>query len=136
MKTLVLGDTHGRSFWKLAINIENPDRVIFIGDYFDSFDIKGEEQMSDRMKNALQLADKCWKRANRSSPEFVEEYLTYAEKLLMSKPYIRGDEFRSFCHQHGLARPAKLHPNVWVSGVRALGIIGWMHPMQKVSPKC
>ncbi len=91
--------------------------------------------MSDRMKNALQLADKCWKRANRSSPEFVEEYLTYAEKLLMSKPYIRGDEFRSFCHQHGLARPAKLHPNVWVSGVRALGIIGWMHPIQKVSPK-
>ena len=91
--------------------------------------------MSDRMKNALQLADKCWKRANRSSPEFVEEYLTYAEKLLMSKPYIRGDEFRSFCHQHGLARPANLHPNVWVSGVRALGIMGWIHPMQKVSPE-
>jgi hypothetical protein len=47
MKTLVLGDTHGRSFWKLAINIENPDRIIFIGDYFDSFDIKGEEQINN-----------------------------------------------------------------------------------------
>ncbi len=35
-KTLVLGDTHGRSNWKLAIHQEQPDRVIFIGDYFDS----------------------------------------------------------------------------------------------------
>ena len=27
--------------------MENPDRVIFIGDYFDSFDIKGEEQLNN-----------------------------------------------------------------------------------------
>ena len=47
MKTLVLGDTHGRSVWKLIVNIENPDRVIFVGDYFDSFDIKGADQLSN-----------------------------------------------------------------------------------------
>lgn len=47
MKNLILGDTHGRSFWKLAVNIENPDRVIFVGDYFDSFDIKAEEQLNN-----------------------------------------------------------------------------------------
>lgn len=46
MKTIVLGDTHGRSNWKLAIHQEQPiDRVIFIGDYFDSFDISGVEQI-------------------------------------------------------------------------------------------
>jgi len=45
MKTIVLGDTHGRSNWKLAVHLEQPDRVIFIGDYFDSFDIPGLEQM-------------------------------------------------------------------------------------------
>ena len=45
MKTIVLGDTHGRSFWKLITHKENPDRVIFIGDYFDSFDIPGVEQI-------------------------------------------------------------------------------------------
>jgi predicted MPP superfamily phosphohydrolase len=44
-KTLVLGDTHGRSNWKLAIHQEQPDRVIFIGDYFDSFDIPGIDQI-------------------------------------------------------------------------------------------
>lgn len=45
MKTLILGDTHGRSFWKLAVNLEQPDRVVFVGDYFDSFDIPGVEQI-------------------------------------------------------------------------------------------
>jgi predicted phosphodiesterase len=45
MKTIVLGDTHGRSFWKLITHQENPDRVIFIGDYFDSYDISGVEQI-------------------------------------------------------------------------------------------
>jgi hypothetical protein len=45
MKTIVLGDTHGRAFWKLITHLENPDRVIFIGDYFDSFDISGVEQI-------------------------------------------------------------------------------------------
>jgi hypothetical protein len=38
MKTLVLGDTHGRPYWKDIVVKEQPDRVIFIGDYFDSFD--------------------------------------------------------------------------------------------------
>jgi hypothetical protein len=44
-KTLILGDTHGRSNWKLAIHQEQPDRVIFIGDYFDSFEISGVDQI-------------------------------------------------------------------------------------------
>ena len=47
MKTLILGDTHGTSFWKLITNIEQPDRVVFIGDYFDSFDIKLGEQLNN-----------------------------------------------------------------------------------------
>ena len=48
MKTVVIGDTHGRSLWKLIVNQEqDADRIIFIGDYFDSFDIKGEEQLNN-----------------------------------------------------------------------------------------
>lgn len=54
MKTVVLGDTHGRSNWKLAINQEQPvDRIIFIGDYFDSFNIPGIEQI-DNFKQIIQ----------------------------------------------------------------------------------
>ena len=47
MKTVIIGDIHGRSVWKLITHLENPDRVIFIGDYFDSFDLKGEEQLNN-----------------------------------------------------------------------------------------
>jgi hypothetical protein len=47
MKTIVLGDTHGRSTWKLAINQDKPDRVIFVGDYFDSFEFSGVEQIAN-----------------------------------------------------------------------------------------
>jgi predicted MPP superfamily phosphohydrolase len=47
MKTIVLGDTHGRSTWKLAINQDKPDRVIFIGDYFDSYEFSGVEQIAN-----------------------------------------------------------------------------------------
>jgi predicted phosphodiesterase len=47
MKTIVLGDTHGRSLWKLAVHQDKPDRVIFIGDYFDSFDFSGVEQIAN-----------------------------------------------------------------------------------------
>jgi hypothetical protein len=37
-KTIFLGDTHGRNIWKDIIRNEIPDRVVFIGDYFDSYD--------------------------------------------------------------------------------------------------
>jgi len=47
MKTVVIGDVHGRSLWKLIVYKENPDRVIFIGDYFDSFEISGVEQIQN-----------------------------------------------------------------------------------------
>ena len=47
-KTLVLGDTHGRPHWKDIVVNEQPDRVIFIGDYFDSYnDYTAAEQMSN-----------------------------------------------------------------------------------------
>lgn len=45
MKTILIGDIHGRSIWKSIVKAENPDRVIFIGDYFDSFDIPGVRQL-------------------------------------------------------------------------------------------
>jgi predicted MPP superfamily phosphohydrolase len=57
MKTIILGDTHGRSNWKLAIHQEEPiDRVIFIGDYFDSFEFSGVEQI-DNFKQIIQYKE-------------------------------------------------------------------------------
>lgn len=44
-KTVIIPDLHGRSDWKLIIYQENPDEVVFLGDYFDSYDISGVEQL-------------------------------------------------------------------------------------------
>lgn len=45
-KIIVLGDIHGRQTWKLALQTQEWDKAIFIGDYFDSHDdISPELQM-------------------------------------------------------------------------------------------
>lgn len=54
MKTLVLGDTHGRPYWKEIIAKENPDRVIFIGDYFDSYDNYTAAEQMDNFKQIVE----------------------------------------------------------------------------------
>jgi predicted phosphodiesterase len=41
-KILVIPDIHGRDYWKKVVNqhIDDVDQIVFLGDYFDSFDIK------------------------------------------------------------------------------------------------
>jgi len=56
MKTIFLGDTHGRDTWKRILKKENPQKVIFIGDYFDSFDIPGLIQMAN-FKDIVRLKE-------------------------------------------------------------------------------
>lgn len=90
--------------------------------------------MTSRMEVAVVLADQCWKKANRSSPEFVEQYLASAEDLLLVRPIVMGDEFKEHCRRKQLFLPKSLHHNTWVSGVRALNIIGWIEPISKVVP--
>lgn len=38
MKIIALGDTHGRDTWKKIVLAETFDKIVFIGDYFDSYD--------------------------------------------------------------------------------------------------
>lgn len=46
MKIIAIGDTHGHDNWKKIVQ-QDFDKVIFIGDYFDSFDIPFEQQMQN-----------------------------------------------------------------------------------------
>ena len=52
MKIVVIADIHGRNLWKKQVE-ENADLYIFLGDYFDSFNIKGEDQI----KNFLEIKE-------------------------------------------------------------------------------
>jgi len=45
MKTVIIGDLHGSSVWKLIVHLEKPDKIVMVGDYFDSFEISGLEQI-------------------------------------------------------------------------------------------
>jgi len=47
MRTIFIGDIHGDNVWKQIVNKEPHDRVIFIGDYFDSFDISTDDQVNN-----------------------------------------------------------------------------------------
>ena len=57
-KLIAIGDIHGRDTWKQIVEQEQPDTVVFVGDYFDSFDIPGLDQI-DNFKNIIQ-----WKHDN------------------------------------------------------------------------
>lgn len=52
MKIVVLGDIHGRTVWKKIIAKEQPDQVIFLGDYVSSHEGISE---SDQISNLLEI---------------------------------------------------------------------------------
>jgi predicted phosphodiesterase len=49
MRTLVIGDIHGRKKWEALLK-EEADRIVFIGDYFDSYNITQLEQIQNFQK--------------------------------------------------------------------------------------
>jgi hypothetical protein len=62
-KWIAIGDIHGRTNWKPIVEIElhKVDRIIFVGDYFDSFNIPMLDQIrnfSEIIKFARQYPDK------------------------------------------------------------------------------
>ena len=48
MKLVAIGDIHGRDIWKQIVAREHDaDQFVFVGDYFDSFTIKGPDQINN-----------------------------------------------------------------------------------------
>lgn len=45
MRTVFIGDIHGHDSWKKVVEKEKPDHVVFVGDYFDSFNVSAAEQI-------------------------------------------------------------------------------------------
>ena len=53
MKTIIFGDTHGRTAWKSVIEQEQPDKVIFLGDYVSTHDDISPTQQIENLKDIL-----------------------------------------------------------------------------------
>lgn len=50
---LVIGDIHGRTIWKGIIEKENPDKVIFLGDYVSTHDNISSTQQINNLEEIL-----------------------------------------------------------------------------------
>jgi len=59
MRIIALGDTHGRTDWKQITTNETFDKVVFIGDYFDTHEDISPEQQKENFKEII-----AYKKAN------------------------------------------------------------------------
>ena len=57
MKTLILGDIHGRTIWKEIIEKENPDKVIFLGDYVDTHHLIFPKDQIENLEEILKYKE-------------------------------------------------------------------------------
>ena len=85
-KILVIPDIHGRRFWKAPCeNIENYDKVIFLGDYLDPYDFENISVM-DAIENFQEIiefkknnADKViLLLGNHDMPYFSSDYYSFS----------------------------------------------------------
>lgn len=52
-RILALGDIHGRTIWKNIIEEENPDKIIFLGDYVSTHEDISSKQQIDNLEDIL-----------------------------------------------------------------------------------
>ena len=52
-KILVLGDIHGRTCWADIIEKENPDKIIFLGDYVSPHENISSDQQCSNLEDIL-----------------------------------------------------------------------------------
>jgi hypothetical protein len=56
MKNIYIGDIHGRSIWKEIVAAHpDADNIVFIGDYFDSYDDISTDDQIENLKNILEF---------------------------------------------------------------------------------
>ena len=53
MEIIALGDTHGRADWQRIVNKNSFDKVVFIGDYFDTHENISPRQQIDNFKDII-----------------------------------------------------------------------------------
>ena len=54
---LIIPDVHGRGFWKEAVRGENYEKIIFLGDYADPYDLEGiyDDMAIDNFESIIAL---------------------------------------------------------------------------------
>jgi len=92
MKIIALGDTHGRTIWKQIVAKETFDKVVFIGDYFDTHEGIPVAQQKQNFKDIIQ-----YKEANKEKVVllFGNHDFHYLSKV--------GERYSGYNHSHAAA---------------------------------
>ena len=90
--------------------------------------------MSARMTKAMEAGTRCKNKALTLEPQWFSRYLRECERLLMSKPFVNGDEFKKHCISVKLHLPSTLHHNTWVSMPTFMAGQGWIKRVKYVEP--
>lgn len=85
-KILVLGDIHGRNFWKKPCeNLNNYDKVVFLGDYFDPYDFEKITIIDciNNFKEIIELKEKYDEKivlliGNHDYPYYSKDYFNFS----------------------------------------------------------
>lgn len=107
-KIVIVGDVHGRNFWKQVVEKEGVNLYtlfVYLGDYWDSFDKPYIEQESnfldilqfkkDNMHNVILLIGNHdyvipgnWSGKQQMQGLFIEEYMRQSKENGMKNPWI------------------------------------------------
>jgi hypothetical protein len=100
MKTVILGDIHGRDCWKQIVVNEAPDRVVFMGDYFDSYD---NYTAAEQMHNFKEIIE--YKETSFTNDGTDDQHKTKVIILIGNHDYhyMRGVNEHYSGYQHGAA---------------------------------
>ena len=85
MKFLTISDLHGRTAWK-EINFDTYDRVIFLGDYTDSYNVN-DETIYSNLYDIIQL--------KQATPDKVALLIGNHDAQYLHFPYYRCSGFRA-----------------------------------------
>lgn len=89
MKLIVIGDIHGRDIWKDIIKKEKPDITVFLGDYFDSFTVKGGVQLKN-FNEIVDFKDKSDKEVIMLYGNHEHHYTMRSERYSGHQPKLDG----------------------------------------------
>jgi predicted MPP superfamily phosphohydrolase len=82
MKIIALGDTHGRTAWKQIIRENDFDKIVFIGDYFDTHERISARQQKENFKDII-----AFKKANMDKVILLMGNHDYHYTDAVNEPY-------------------------------------------------
>jgi hypothetical protein len=88
MKVVIIGDLHGLGVWELILAKEQPDKVVFLGDYFDSTEVSVGQQIAN-FRKLIQL--------KRTSNQ--EVILLMGNHDFHYLPYIETEDISGYQHE-------------------------------------